>query len=163
MIAAVEERFVQSGIEQLLEVEKPIFLSANDDNYEASLNTALEMYGQDFEKHGSHLKAQLVLLPRLIQGKQLIVDDKTREATKAVSGLLFILQSVPPASLNLFGEILKFIKLLLVCPASAASVERSFSGLRRLKTWLHSSICQERLTYLTNFHAHQLYVDEHAA
>jgi len=58
---------------------------------------------------------------------------------------------------------LKLIKLLLVCPASAASAERSFSGLHRLKTWLCSSISQERLTHLTILHAHQLYVDEHAA
>ena len=50
LIAAAEKRFSQPGIEQLLEVEKPILLSANDDNNEASLNTVLEMYGQDFEK-----------------------------------------------------------------------------------------------------------------
>ena len=96
--------------------------------------------------------------------QKLIFDDKTRrEATKTVSGLIVFLQSVPPASLNLFGEVLKLFKLLLVCPASVASAERSFSGLRRLKTWLRSSISQERLTHLAILHAHQLYVDEHAA
>lgn len=124
----------------------------------------LEIYGQDFERNGSRLKAQLIMLPQLIQDTKLKVDDITRrEATKTFSGLVFFLQSVPPASLNLFGEVLKLIKLLLVCPASAASAERSFSGLRRLKTWLRASISQERLTHLAILHAHQLYVDEHAA
>ena len=73
------------------------------------------------------------------------------------------LQSVPPASLNLFGEVLKLIKLLLVCPASAATAERSFSDLRRLKRWLRSSISQEQLIHVAILHAHQLYVDKHAA
>lgn len=86
----------------------------------------LEIYGQDFERNGSRLKAQLIMLPQLIQDTQLKVDDITRrEATKTFSGLVSFLQSVPPASLNLFGEVLKLIKLLLVCPASGS--------LRRLK------------------------------
>ena len=50
LIAAVNERFSQPGIDQLLEVEKLILLSANDYNNEASLNTVLGMYDQDFEK-----------------------------------------------------------------------------------------------------------------
>ena len=164
LIKAVEERFNQPGIEQLINVEELIMLSANDNNNEALLKTVLEIYGQDFERNGSRLKAQLMMLPQLIQDTKLKVDDVTRrEATKTVSGLVVFLQSVPPASLNLFGEVLKLIKLLLVCPASAASAERSFSGLRRLKTWLRSSISQERLTHLAILHAHQLYVDEHKA
>jgi hypothetical protein len=73
------------------------------------------------------------------------------------------LQSVPTVSSSLFGEIVKLVKLLLVCPASVASAERSFSGLRRLKTWLRSSISQERLTHLAILHAHQTYLDERAA
>ena len=106
----------------------------------------------------------MIILPQLIQDTKLKVDDITRrEATKTVSGLVVFLQSVPPASLNLFGEVLKLIKLLLICPASAASAERSCSGFHRLKTWLRSSISQERLTHLAILHAHQLYVDELAA
>jgi len=53
--------------------------------------------------------------------------------------------------------------ILLVCRASAASAVRLFSSLRWLKTWLRSSISQERLTHLAILHAHQLHVDEHAA
>jgi len=49
----------------------------------------------------SRLKAQLIMLPQLIQDTKLKVDDITRrEATKTVSGLVVFLQSAPPASLN---------------------------------------------------------------
>jgi len=54
------------------------------------------------------------------------------------------------------------MKLLLVCPASVASAERSFSDLRRLKTWLRSSISQPRLTHLALLHCHQERLDSNA-
>jgi len=40
------------------------------------------------------------------------------------------------------------LQILLTAPVSAASAERSFSCLRRLKTWLRSTITQDRLTGL---------------
>ena len=164
LTAAVESRFSQPGIDQLLLVEQLLLLSAADESNEALLKTVLEIYGNDFEKGGSRLKAQLVLLPQLIHDPKLKVDENIRkEATKTVSGLAMFLQSVPTVSSSLFGEVVKLVKLLLVCPASVASAERSFSGLRRLKTWLRSSISQERLTHLAILHAHQTYLDEHAA
>lgn len=46
-----------------------------------------------------------------------------------------------------YPQVLHLIKILLVCPASSAHYERSFSTLRRLKTWLRNNIGQERLNY----------------
>ena len=46
---------------------------------------------------------------------------------------------------NFVGELLK---LIVVCPVTIADVERSFSSLRRLKTWLRSTMSQERLTHV---------------
>ena len=43
----------------------------------------------------------------------------------------------------------------MVVPASAASSERSFSMLRRLKTWLRSTMSQKRLNHCAILHAHQ--------
>jgi len=90
LITPVEERFNQPGpgIGQLLKVEELIMLSANDNNNVALLKTVLEIYGQDFERNGSRLKAQLIMLPELIQDTKLKVGDITRrKATKTVYGL----------------------------------------------------------------------------
>ena len=40
---------------------------------------------------------------------------------------------------QMFSEVFVLLKLLLVCPASSCECERSFSCLRRLKTWLRST------------------------
>ena len=54
------------------------------------------------------------------------------------------------------------VKLLLhaplVSPASTATPERSFSALRRLKTWLRSTMGQRRLNSLAVAHVHKVRV-----
>jgi len=44
-------------------------------------------------------------------------------------------------------------------PASSAEAERSFSALRRLKTWLRSTMTQLRLNFLTVCTVHQELLD----
>ena len=48
---------------------------------------------------------------------------------------------------------------VLVLPATNATSERSFSALRRIKTYLHTTMSQERLNYLMVLHAHKEQVD----
>ncbi len=55
---------------------------------------------------------------------------------------------------SLFVEAEKRLKLCLYLPVSIASSERSCSTLKRLKTWLRSSMSQKRLTHLTLIHVH---------
>lgn len=55
----------------------------------------------------------------------------------------------------MFSEITKLIKLILTIPASAATAERSFSALRRSKTYLRSTMTQKRLTHMMILHVHK--------
>ena len=48
----------------------------------------------------------------------------------------------------LMPELLKIVKIFATMPTSSAQAERSFSTLRRLKTYLRSSMGQERLSSL---------------
>ena len=56
---------------------------------------------------------------------------------------------------SLFSEVLKLSTLLAVVPASSATAERSFSCLKRVKTWLRTTIGQSRLNSLALLHAHR--------
>ena len=60
---------------------------------------------------------------------------------------------------NTFTEIHKLIKLYLVIPLSNASGERSLSGLRRVKSYLRSTITQEHLNHLMVLHVHKSLAD----
>ena len=57
-------------------------------------------------------------------------------------------------------EFAKALKILAVIPATSCSAERSFSSLRRLKTYLRSSMGQERLSNLALLHVEREYVNK---
>ena len=54
-----------------------------------------------------------------------------------------------------YPNIYVILHLLLTIPVSTASPERSFSCLRRLKTWLRSTMVEDRLTSLALLHIHR--------
>lgn len=53
-----------------------------------------------------------------------------------------------------FPNIKLILQALLTFPVTVASAERSFSALKRLKTWLRSNMTQERLCGLALMHMH---------
>ncbi|KAK5860409.1 hypothetical protein PBY51_021888 [Eleginops maclovinus] len=65
-----------------------------------------------------------------------------------------------PQTRALFSEVEKVIQLCLALPISVASSERSFSTLRRLKTWLRSTMTQKRLTHLSLMNVHKDIMDD---
>ena len=56
-----------------------------------------------------------------------------------------IISSLNASQRMLVTEVLKLVKLILLVPATNAVSERSCSTLRRVKTYLRSSMSQERL------------------
>ena len=52
------------------------------------------------------------------------------------------------------SEVCTVASLILVMPASNAVSERSFSSLRRLKSYLRSTMTQERLNNILVLHVH---------
>ena len=59
--------------------------------------------------------------------------------------------SQPDTVRQLFRDTIKIVSIL----ATAASAERTFSALRRLKTWLRQTMTQKRLTHLALIHCHR--------
>lgn len=76
------------------------------------------------------------------------VDDMTRK-----------LASLQPAARSMFTEVERLTRLLLTLPASNAEAERSFSCLRRLKTFLRNSLGQQRLNHVAALNVHKKRLD----
>lgn len=58
-------------------------------------------------------------------------------------------------SYQLHPNLYSIFKVLLTMPVSTASAERSFSSLRRLKTYLRNTMTEQRLTGLALMHIHR--------
>lgn len=56
---------------------------------------------------------------------------------------------------RLLSEVAVLLRLLMVVPATNAISERSFSTLRRVKTYLRSTMTEERLNHLMTLHIYK--------
>lgn len=59
----------------------------------------------------------------------------------------------------LFSDVQSLLKLMLVCPVTSCECERSFSTLRRLKTWLRNNMMQTRLNSCAVANIHKSLLD----
>ncbi|XP_076658585.1 52 kDa repressor of the inhibitor of the protein kinase-like [Halictus rubicundus] len=57
--------------------------------------------------------------------------------------------------IDMYPNIRKFLCIMATLPVSVATAERSFSTLRRIKSWLRSSMVEDRLTGLALLHIHK--------
>ena len=89
-----------------------------------------------------------------VQVLMFISMNKYKSSRKAAD----IPQTMPLEVTGLFDEVQTLVRLLLVIPVASAEAERSFSELRRLKTWLRSTISQMCLN-IAVCHVHQEKLD----
>lgn len=61
---------------------------------------------------------------------------------------------------GLFTEVVKATKLFYTLPVTTCTAERSFSALRRLKTYLRSTMSAQRLNHLAVLYVHKEYTDQ---
>lgn len=101
---------------------------------ETAFQSLLRIYGRHFEV--PKLKAELSVLYSSNEFSKLPIY-KLHEYLQ-ISGIASAMQ-----------EVAKLSKLILTIPATSASVEASFSGLKRIKTYLRSTQSQERLSGLS--------------
>jgi len=74
------------------------------------------------------------------------------DSSFSINELIKFLQALPEAKQLLIKEVVKIAKIMLVMPATNALSERSFSALRRLKTYLRSTTANSRLNNMLTLH-----------
>ena len=62
--------------------------------------------------------------------------------------------------LQMIPELEKILKIFAVIPATTCTAERSFSGLRRMKTYLRSTMGQEKLQSLALLNIERIYANK---
>ena len=102
-------------------------------------------YGADFS---DQLECQLQTLAHLCH-------EKPSELGDIVSHL----KSLLPAHKDLLSEVYKLLRLTLVLPATNGASERSFSALRRVQTYIRSTMNQSRLNHLMILHVQKHLTD----
>ena len=152
VIQAVTDRFDQPGYNVYRNLQELFMKACRGEEYEEQLVAVLDIYHGDLCRQ--ELDSQLPLLKPLCEQvcQELGENFSFHDAVKVLSGLSV---TEGPA----FSGVLNVVKLLLVLPATNATSVRSFSALRRVKTYLRSTMSQERLNNLLVLHVHKEKVD----
>ena len=67
-------------------------------------------------------------------------------------------EALTPSQSSMLDMVYKVFKLLLIMPATNSTLERSFSALRRIKTYGRSMMSHSRLNYLMLLNHHQILI-----
>ncbi|XP_077499466.1 uncharacterized protein LOC144110444 [Amblyomma americanum] len=131
-------------MEQLVKLEYILTSAAGGSQHTADeLEAALGVHAVDFDL--CRLSAQFMLLSTILNS----ADSTT------TLGILEILQRESQNILELMDQVVRYVQLLFSIPASVASGERSFSALRRIKTYLRNRTTQKRLSHVLILHIHR--------
>ena len=83
----------------------------------------------------------------------------SEEVTVSIAEIVAYVNSLETKN-TFMSEVVVLIRLILVSPATNATSERSFSALRRLKTYLRSTMTQQRLNHCALLHVLREECDE---
>lgn len=98
------------------------------------------------------------MLPDLLR----TLNDQQNLGIRCVTsvGTVIQLMSANTFSKTLLSEVDRLLKIYLTVPMTSATAERSFSCLRRLKSYLRSTMSQKRLNHVVLLHIHKNRTDE---
>ena len=74
---------------------------------------------------------------------------------KSFKDVIVYVKSLTDEGKQLYAELVKLIKIFLLFPVSSCTAERSFSVLKRVQSYLRSSMGQERLNHCCVIHCYK--------
>ena len=149
MITTIKDRFHQIDYSIYAKVEELLLLAANKKSCSHKVKEITDFYGSDF--NASELQLQLELFAQM--------DVQPARQTITFSDIHQYFKSLPTPQLSLVCEVAHLVKFVLLMPATNAVSERSASAMRRIKTYLRTTMTQRRLNYLMILHIHKHLTD----
>ena len=122
--STIEDRFRQPGYQLYSNLEQLLLKAVCKENYSSEFDFVTKFYGPDLNVHALEMQLQIFATNFIMEGKKTSIKD-----------ILKYLRNISSAQRALLSEICIIVKLILVMPATNAVSERSFSALRRVKTY----------------------------
>ena len=109
----------------------------SDKDVSDKIEEVRKTYGDDIQFE--RLPCQLELFRIMLKDEDIVCFADIHKAAKKFTF----------GQMDAVCEVMKIIFLILICPATSATAERSFSLARRLKTWLRSTMEASRFNSLS--------------
>ena len=134
VLQGIRERFDQPGYQIYCKLECLLLKAAQNVDHSDELRFVLEHYSNDFKS--DLLKVHLDLFTANFETPDI---DRT---SITLQDVITYGKTLTEAQKDLMSEVCLLLKLILVMPATNAVSERSFSALRRIKTFLRTTMTQ---------------------
>ena len=136
------------------EIENLLLNAANSQEIEPKSEVVLKFLENDVDDN--RLKIQLLMLPSVIS-----TAFASEIPVKNVTNVRTIANAMEQSEIyrGMLSEIDKVLKIYFAFPVTSATAERSFSYLRRIKTYLRNSMSQCRLNNLFILYVHSSKTD----
>lgn len=149
VIGCIEKRFEQNdNTNYYSKLENLLLYSARGEPYEELLSFICKFYKEDINK--GRLEAQLPSLKELFKDEDQI----------NISNIIKTFRNMSEGIREYYSEVIVLIKLVLVAPATNSVSERSCSTLRRIKTYLRTTMSQNRLNNTIILHTYKEELDK---
>ena len=145
---AIKSRFDQPGYKVYCKLEELLVKASKMDCFEEELEFICNFYKGDLNLE--QLRMQL----------NVMASNIPKESADNLNSILQYLRELSGVQKCLLCEVCTLVQLILVMPATNAISERSFSSLRRVKTYLRSTMTQERLNSVMTLHIHKDLTDK---
>ena len=146
-LACIRQRFNQPGYQTYRRLENLLASAVNGTDYQQDLNFIADFYGDDIDKVLLQTQMELfrsILLSAFPNTANIGVRDIVQHVCTLLLGVRMSIMQVRT-----------LVRLLLVMPATNAVSERSASALRRVKTYLRTTMSDTRLNNLLVLHVHK--------
>ena len=147
LVQAIADRFDQPGYRTYSSLQALFLKATKKEDFSEELKTVCTLYGSDL--HAANLRSQLEILSNNFSSSSGdIVEVKNH------------IQQLTTSERDLMKEVVLLMKLTLVLPATNATSEHAFSAMRRIKSYLRSTMTQGRLNHLMILHVHKDVTDK---
>lgn len=147
--SCVSDRFSATGLSTVTEVEEEMMRIIKNPQGNFSLNKAKVFFQGDIDT--DRLLLHLKMLGDIVKQKNINIASMWDVKT--------LLADENNALKDLLNEVVDCIHILRTVPVTSVTSERSFSSLRRLKSYLRSTMGQKRLNNLAVMLAHREILD----
>lgn len=149
-ISCLSDRFDQPGYRLYSNLEQLLIKASQQQDFSDPFKAICDFYKDD-------------LLPKELEAQlhtfgidyQRAMKESGNIEQPTIFDIRAYFQGLSVAQRCLLGQVGVVVQLILVMPATNASSERSFSALRRVKTYLRSTMGQQRLNNLMVLHVHK--------
>ena len=132
VVNCIKARFHQPGYVMYKNLEELLIHAVNRKEFEEKFKLITDFYGSDFNSY--RLRGQLEVLSAYFKDKSSSVSFRD---------ILEYLKSLSTALKVHYSEVVTLVKLILVLLAINATSERTFSAIRRVKSYLRATMTQE--------------------